>query len=367
MTQLFIWALFGIPALAFVFVAVCLFVPEERAAALFGVMGALLGFCAGAALGGGFGQTEGWGWGNVGALFLGIGYAGAGCFAAAGLYWLFQKWWLGLVALLVAAVFPACHLGLLVIEPAVTKAVADSQMEYWRPILTNGYLSSSEDDAREHLSSGTREELKNYIGQHSASGTATPPIPPSTLKLLYDLGIGEVVSYSPLPPDLAREMYAKNPRSYTLARNPSTPEDILLKVADSNEQSLLLELARNERLPDSVVRKLDQRYEKQIAEESKKADPDYYIINTAKDGLTSLVRNPSTPVDLLQKLADSDDPNFLYEMTFNQRLPDSVAEKVRQHCEQALAAESQKPKPDKSKIFIAKRALEILDRRSAPH
>jgi hypothetical protein len=152
--------------------------------------------------------------------------------------------------------------------------------------LKNGYFEASEDSARTHLSEQTRKELNEYVYRH-AVGDLTDPIAPSALNLLYDLNI-PVSTYNPLPSDLAERIYAKNPGDHELARNPSTPEAILAKIAEENDQTLLLELARNKGLPASVAEQLRARYEKTLTEEKTKPQPDYYLINAANEGLKAL-------------------------------------------------------------------------------
>ncbi len=282
MSEVFLWAIFGTPIVALGILIIAAFIPGERRAALCGAVGGPIGFAVGACLGGGFGQTEGWGWGNVGATLLGISYGGTGILISLACCWMAKNWRLAACTFLLAAILPLIHFAEVVVRPAVAK----SQMEWWHPILKGGYFEASEDSAKAHLSEQTRQELNEYVYRH-ATGDLTDPIAPSALNLLYDLNI-PVSTYNPLPSDLAERIYAKSPGDLGLARNPSTPEAILAKIAQQNDQTLLLELARNKGLPAEVAGQLRTRYEATLAEETTKPQPNYYLINTAREGLKAL-------------------------------------------------------------------------------
>jgi hypothetical protein len=66
-------------------------IPGARLGLVFGFTLSLVGFAIGVSAGGGFGQTEGWGWGNIGALVLGISCSSAGFLAGVALFSMMNK------------------------------------------------------------------------------------------------------------------------------------------------------------------------------------------------------------------------------------------------------------------------------------
>src|SRR5579863_7644654 len=76
----FVFFIFATPIMAATALLASFFGKQLRQGILPGLIGTGLGFCLGVSLGGGFGQTEGWGWGNVGAAIFGLCYAATGFF-----------------------------------------------------------------------------------------------------------------------------------------------------------------------------------------------------------------------------------------------------------------------------------------------
>lgn len=117
------------------------------------------------------------------------------------------------------------------------------------------------------------------------------------------------------------------------ARKPSTPVDVLKKLADDHSWLVRASVAENPNTPVDILRKLAK--ESGFSGESVRShlakNPNTpvdilkkLINNEREDTLKYLAGNPSTPIDILKKLADNDDYTVRREVASNPSTPIEV-------------------------------------------
>ncbi len=200
--------------------------PQSRAGVLPALGAAIVGFAIGASLGGGFQQTGGIGLGAVKALILGVAGAGSGYLLGLGLYlaWTPPRA-VGVGLILLGLLLPGASL----LELSVKPMLIQREVEWWRNAIgqPGGLTEQQRQAAPGHLPREAREKIRECI-----YGFPISRIPDTTLDFLFQQRLVSA-EIRPMRGWLADKILQTDPHNELLAANPTTPPEILVKMAQT--------------------------------------------------------------------------------------------------------------------------------------
>ena len=117
----------------------------------------------------------------------------------------------------------------------------------------------------------------------------------------------------------------------SLARNPSTPVELLEKWVEDERCFVRKCIAQNPSTPTEILEKIAYNEYWEYTEKGKREE-----LLAPVDELEGLARNPSTPVKILEKLAENDDYVIKSTLANNPSTPVKILEKLAQDEEQLI-------------------------------